>query len=78
MANRGKGRGLGLGLLATITLGLVGLATLFVAPWIGVAILIAALFVLVTVVFYYSEPGAGSLGSEETSETMAHRRRPGI
>ena len=52
---------MGLGVLAAITLGLVGPATLFVAPWIGVAILGAALFVLVTVVFYYAGTEAGSL-----------------
>lgn len=69
---------MGLGVLAAVTLGVVGLATLFVAPWVGVAILALALFVLVTVVFYFSGTRAGSLASEETPETMARRRGPGI
>ena len=43
---------MGVGILFAVLLGLIGLAALFVAPWIGAAFLIAAVFAGVTGVFW--------------------------
>jgi hypothetical protein len=66
-----------IGLFALLLLGIVGALALFVALWLGVAILAVTFIAFVTAVFW-GGTRADSLPSEELPEMMAHLRGPGI
>jgi hypothetical protein len=66
-----------IGLFALLLMGIVGALALFVALWLGIAILAVAFIALVTAIFW-SGTRADSLPSEDLPEMMAHLRGPGI
>jgi hypothetical protein len=61
----GKREPVGVGILFAILLGIIGLAALFVAPWIGAAFLFAAVVAAVTGVFWLGTRADDVAGDRE-------------